>query len=287
LIASIAAAAGLLRGRLIAKERQRAFLREAELRTEAAEAKARAIQAENERKTLELEEARKLQLSMLPKTLPTLPNFDIAVYMQTANEVGGDYYDFKLDDDGTLTAAVGDATGHGLQAGTMVAATKSLFNSLAHMPHPVPILAEASHALKGMGFHNMYMAMTIAKFKERHVRLATAGMPYTLIYRAAIRYVEEVELKGLPLGSFSDIPYQWKDLKLNTGDAVLFMSDGFTEMFNAHGEVLGEERAKELLKEVGQHMPEQIIEHLVVAGKAWANGQPQKDDVTLVVVKVK
>jgi ligand-binding sensor domain-containing protein/serine phosphatase RsbU (regulator of sigma subunit) len=276
LIASIVAAERLHRARLLAKEREKAYLREAELRAEAAEAKARAIQAENERKTLELEEARKLQLSMLPKTIPALPNFDIAVYMQTANEVGGDYYDFKLDDDGTLTAAVGDATGHGLQAGTMVAATKSLFNSLAHMPHPVPILAEASHALRGMGFHNMYMAMTIAKFKERHMRLATAGMPYTLIYRAATRYVEEVELKGLPLGSFSDVQYQWKDLKLNAGDAVLFMSDGLPEMFNAQGEVLGEDRAKELLMEAGQSAPEQIIEHLVMAGKAWANGQPQK-----------
>ncbi|MCI0699058.1 SpoIIE family protein phosphatase [candidate division KSB1 bacterium] len=287
LIAGIVAVERLHRARLLAKEREKAYLREAELRAEAAEAKARAIQAENERKTLELEEARKLQLSMLPKTVPSLPNFDIAVYMQTANEVGGDYYDFMMHEDGTLTAAIGDATGHGLQAGTMVAATKSLFNSLAHMPHPVPILAEASHALRGMGFHNMYMAMTIAKFKERRLRLATAGMPYTLIYRAAARYVEEVELKGLPLGSFSDVQYQWKDLKLNTDDVVLFMSDGFSEMFNVDGEMLGEDRAKELLKEVGQSAPEQIIEHLVIAGKAWANGQPQNDDVTLVVVKVK
>jgi serine phosphatase RsbU (regulator of sigma subunit)/ligand-binding sensor domain-containing protein len=287
LVASIMATAGLLRARLLARERESAYLREAELRAEAAEAKARAIQAENERKTLELEEARKLQLSMLPKTIPALPNFDIAVYMQTANEVGGDYYDFMLHDDGTLTAAIGDATGHGLQAGTMVAATKSLFNSLAHIPHPVPILAEASHALRGMGFHNMYMAMTIAKFKERRMRLATAGMPYTLIYRAAARYVEEVELKGLPLGSFSEVQYQWKDLNLEAGDTVLFMSDGFTEMFNAENDILGEDRAKALLKEVGQEPPEQIIEHLVMAGKAWANGLPQNDDVTLVVVKVK
>jgi serine phosphatase RsbU (regulator of sigma subunit)/streptogramin lyase len=269
------------------RERQKLRLRESELRAQAAEAQARAIQAENERKTLELEEARKLQLSMLPKTIPALPDLDIAVYMQTANEVGGDYYDFMLHEDGTLTAAIGDATGHGLQAGTMVAATKSLFNSLAHMPHPVPILAEASYALKGMGFHNLYMAMTIAKFKDRRMRLAAAGMPYTLIYRAVSDHVEEIELKGMPLGSFSDIPYQWKELGLNTGDTVLFMTDGFTERFNERGEVLGEERARKLFEESGQRAPEQIIEHLVNAGKAWANGRPQNDDVTLVVVKVK
>jgi serine phosphatase RsbU (regulator of sigma subunit)/ligand-binding sensor domain-containing protein len=269
------------------REREKIRLRESELRAQAAEAQARAMQAENERQTLELEEARKLQLSMLPKTIPTLPNLDIAVYMQTAHEVGGDYYDFMLHEDGSLTAAIGDATGHGLQAGTMVAATKSLFNSLAHIPHPVPILAEASHALRGMGFHNLYMAMTIAKFKDHRMRLAVAGMPFTLIYRVALDRVEEVELKGMPLGSFSDIPYQWKEMSLSTGDTVLFMSDGLPERFNERGEVLGEERVKRLFEEAGHQSPEQIIEHLVDAGKAWANGQPQNDDVTLVVVKVK
>jgi sigma-B regulation protein RsbU (phosphoserine phosphatase) len=89
------------------------------------------------------------------------------------------------------------------------------------------------------------------------------------------------------LGSFSDVQYQCKDLILEVGDTVLFMSDGFTEMFNTQGEVLGDDRAKALLEEVGESAPEQIIEHLVMAGRTWANGQSQKDDVTLVVVKVK
>ncbi|MCW9066410.1 MAG: hypothetical protein OQJ78_08930, partial [Ignavibacteriaceae bacterium] len=64
--------------------------------------------AENERKTRELDQARKLQLSMLPKDIPTLPNYDIAVYMKTATEVGGDYYDFHVSNNNTLTAVVGD-----------------------------------------------------------------------------------------------------------------------------------------------------------------------------------
>ena len=68
----------------------------AELQAKAAEAQSRVIQAENERKTKELEEARELQLSMLPKELPKIDNLDIAVYMKTATEVGGDYYDFDL-----------------------------------------------------------------------------------------------------------------------------------------------------------------------------------------------
>ena len=82
--------------------------------------RAQAAEAENSRKSQELEEARKLQLALLPEKLPDLPNLQIAVYMKTATEVGGDYYDFYISADGTLNVAMGDATGHGMQAGTVV-----------------------------------------------------------------------------------------------------------------------------------------------------------------------
>ncbi len=244
------------------------------------------LKIDNARKTHELEQARRLQISMLPKTVPQLPNLEIAVYMQTATEVGGDYYDFKVHDDGILTVAIGDATGHGLHAGTVVAATKSLFNSLADEREPVQVLQKATKALKAMGFREMYMALTVAKFAGHHLQIAAAGMPFTLVYRAAGNSVEEVTIKGMPLGSFPNFPYQQKELGLNAGDTVLFMSDGFPEMFNQQGEILGEERAKAVFEETARESPEQIITHLVKAGITWANGRAQEDDVTFVAVKV-
>jgi hypothetical protein len=86
------------------------------------------IEAENEQHARELEGARQLQLSMLPRDVPQLPNVEIATLTRPATEVGGDYYDFHLGPDGALTIAIGDATGHGLRAGTVVTATKGLFN---------------------------------------------------------------------------------------------------------------------------------------------------------------
>jgi len=82
----------------------------------------------------ELEEARLLQLSMLPKSIPQIEKLEIDAYMNTASEVGGDYYDFSNIDDGSLNIAIGDATGHGMRAGIMVAVMKTLFitNSTHH-----------------------------------------------------------------------------------------------------------------------------------------------------------
>ena len=74
---------------------------------------------------------------------------------------------------------------------------------------------------------------------------------------------------------------------MNKGDTVLFMSDGLPEMFNTHGEMLGEERAKTLFKEAAGNPPQNILNHMVKAGEDWAKGQELKDDITFVVVKMK
>jgi serine phosphatase RsbU (regulator of sigma subunit) len=245
------------------------------------------LEAENARQSKELEEARQLQLSMLPKELPQHPHLEIGVFMKTATEVGGDYYDFKLHDDGTLTAVIGDATGHGMQAGTMVSATKSLFHALADEPAPVQFLKKSTEAIKAMGLKKMYMALSIAKFKDHHMHIAAAGMPFPLIYRSSTGQVEEVALKGMPLGGFANFPYKDKKFHLNQGDTVLFMSDGFEEMFNPQDEMLGVEQVKVLFKEIAANSPEEIIEHLKKAGEEWANGRDQEDDVTFVVIKIK
>ncbi len=245
------------------------------------------LEAENARKSQELEEARRIQQSMLPSAVPVLPELEIAVYMRPATEVGGDYYDFKLHDDGALTAAIGDATGHGMQAGAMVSATKGLFTAVADDPEPVRILKRGTKALKSMGLHRMFMALTVAKFRGKEIHIAAAGMPYPLVYRSKTGAVEEIELKGMPLGGFDDFPYQGKKLSLESGDTVLFMSDGLPEMFNHQNQLYGEHRVKDLLSVIGSNSPEEIVNALCLAGEEWADGRAQEDDVTFVVVKVK
>jgi len=252
------------------------------------ERKRHLIEAENNRRAHELEEARGLQLSMLPKTVPQLPNLEIAAYMKPATEVGGDYYDFHVGDDGTLTVAVGDATGHGLKAGTMVTAAKSLFETLAHTPDIPQIFNQSSRVLKRMNLRSLYMAMMIMKIKDNRLTVSVAGMPPVLLYRAATGCVEQLALTGMPLGSVKEFPYKQQELPLCVGDTLVLMSDGFPEMFNEAGEMIDYQRAKTLLEEIAQHnSPQEIINHFVRTGDEWAGARPQDDDVTFVVLKVK
>ena len=251
------------------------------------ERRRRDLEAENEQRARELEEARQLQLSMLPKNVPQLPHLEIAPYMKPAAEVGGDYYDFHLADDGTLTVAVGDATGHGLKAGTVVTAMKSLFRTFAAEPEIVPVFDRSSRVLKEMNLRSLFMGLTMIKLNGRRMRISSADMPPALIYRAETGSVEEVIIKAMPLGSVTGYAYRERELTLGCGDVVVLMSDGLPERFNRAGEMFDYSRTKESLTEAAALAPREIIERLVDAGEAWADGRPQDDDITFVALKVK
>ncbi len=291
---SIVAGDRFQRARVIRTEREAARRQEARLRTEAAElqaraaeAQAQALQAENDRKSQELEEARRLQLSMLPESVPWHPEVEIAAFMRTATEVGGDYYDFDIADDGTLTLAIGDATGHGTGAGTMVTATKSLFHLLSREHDVVEMLRLSTRALKRMRLKKLYMALALARLKGRNLDVAGAGMPPALVYRAAAGAVEEVALDGMPLGGQIRFPYTGRSVALEPGDTVVFMSDGLAETADAEAQPFGYERISEELAAIATRPPQEVIEHLVAAAESWADGAAHDDDMTFVVLRVK
>ena len=245
------------------------------------------LEVENTRKTEELEEARKLQMSMLPQDVPQLPNLKVAFKMQPATEVGGDYYDYNLTEDKRLTLAIGDATGHGMNAGLVVSAVKSLFKTSAPDADNLETLDRISQGIKSMNLKRLYMVMTLVTFNHDKLELAGAGMPPTLIYRANEDLVEEILLEGMPLGGFIGAERETASFELQPGDTLLFMSDGLPEMLNPENEMLDYPRTKELFAEVASQSPQAIIDHLFNAGISWAKGRPPEDDVTLVVMKVK
>ncbi len=245
------------------------------------------LEEANNRKSLELEEARQLQLGMLPNETPKLNNLEIAAYMETATEVGGDYYDFNIDEDGSLTVVVGDATGHGMKAGTIVTITKSLFNSSVADSNIVETFSKISKVIKDMKFRQLSMCLLMLKIKDYKLSISSAAMPPIFIYRSKSKSVDEILIKGMPLGAISNFPYSSEETKLQKGDNILLMSDGFPELMNGDGEIFGYERTRKLFGKIGNKKPDEIISKLNDAGKRWLNGREPDDDVTFVVLKVK
>lgn len=247
----------------------------------------RAVEEENKRRRNEFEEARKIQLSMLPKIIPQLKNLEIATYMKTATEVGGDYYDFYSTNDISLKIILSDATGHGLKAGTMVTVMKTLFTGMDEAEGLTDFLLRTSKNIKMLNLHLLYMCVLILKVENNKCTFTSAGMPPVFIYRKASNSVEKLLLKGMPLGSVLNYPYQIADTSLNSGDIVLLVSDGLTEMFDPDKELFGDDRVEDFLLNNSSLSPGDFISELKNVILNWTQTEFPSDDITVIVLKYK
>jgi hemoglobin-like flavoprotein len=252
-----------------------------------AEAQNKIIRAENERKTKELEDARQLQLAMLPRELPKISNLDIAVYMKTATEVGGDYYDFNVQENGVLNIGIGDATGHGLQAGTMITLMKGFFTSDVAKFNPKKFLEHCNGMIRDIKLGRILMSFSHLRFENNGLLISSAGMPPIYYYHKKNNRTEEIIIQGLPLGAMGSVSYKLVEKELNSGDTILLLTDGLPEQMNSHKVIFDYSRVLKYFDEIAENTPNEIINCLVQKADEWMDGQKQSDDITFVVMKVK
>lgn len=235
----------------------------------------------------ELEEARALQISMLPTEIPVVDDLDFAVYMKTASEVGGDYYDFSTAPDGSVNIAVGDATGHGMRAGIMVSIMKTLFISDSSRLNLAEFFKASNKTIKSLNLGRIMMAFTMLNIHGNRVRYVNAGMPPILIYRKSANSVNELENQFIPLGGLSDSDFHISEFEISSGDAILIQSDGFPELFNELDEQFGYEAVESEFQMVAEKPAAEIIDYFKSVILAWSAGTELLDDVTFVVIKKK
>ncbi len=243
------------------------------------------LETENERKTEELEKARRLQLSLLPKELPESEQFIVHAAMLTASEVGGDYYDVLLKKDGTQVWGIGDATGHGTEAGFVAAMTKTLFQSLAPTMKYDDCLREMSAKLKAAGLKKHFMCFGILALNKNIATWCSAGIPAAIQIRRKDNSVQFLESKGMPLGTVTGYPYQVNKVNFEPGDLVILLTDGLMEQKNAEREELGLDRIRECIQSLNSQTPDEIASTLMDLLNEWRGDVPQEDDVSIIVIK--
>ena len=247
--------------------------------------KAQQKAAEDKRKEEELEEARQFQLDMLPRETPSYLDLDISAAIQTASEVGGDYYDyFSQEDKKSLYVVVGDATGHGMTAGMMVSITKAGLYGIPSVP-PNEIATRLNRVIKAIDLGLNRMAFNMARFWEDRVEFTSAAMPPAYHYHAKTGEVDEILLGGLPLGSIKDETFSLEEIPFKSGDSLVFISDGLPEAANKENEMLGYEAVLKCVKENGEKNAESQKEALLDLGASWLGELQNQDDITIVVVK--
>ena len=244
---------------------------------------------ERERIEQELRVARLIQQTLLPKTLPELPGYDVAAYYQPAREVGGDFYDFLDLEDGRMGFVVGDVTDKGVPAALVMATTRTMLRAAAQrLDTPGEVLKRVNDVLVQEIPPNMFVTCLYAILEKESGRLVYANAGHDLPYRRRAgrsEGAEELRARGMPLGLMPGMGYEEKEILLEKGESVLFYSDGLVEAHDAQREMFGFPRLQGL---VGTHRSggSSLVSFLLselrrFTGEDWE----QEDDITLVTLE--
>jgi hypothetical protein len=232
----------------------------------------------------ELEVARQLQRDLLPSGTPDLPGWQVAHSYRTANEVGGDYYDFLPIDDRRVAIVIGDASGHGMAAGLLMATASAALKLAVEIdPSPERIALLLNRVLCRTGNRHSFMSLFYGVLDRPSGSLdyICAGHPFPLLRRADGSVVE-LGQGGLPLGVRADLMPPPSSVALGVGDTLVLYSDGLPEAIDRGADALGYDVIKRLVGAAGA--PATVLDRLLVALDTHRQSEPLLDDVCVVVL---
>src|SRR3954447_4076545 len=236
--------------------------------------------------------ARSIQTSVLPKSFE-LSGFDISAIMLPAEEVGGDFYEFRPITGGGAWIGVGDVTGHGVTSGLIMMMAQSMFTVLCEQNTNGTTPAKFLTLLNRAMFYNLkarldqdkFMTMVIARIHGDGRMVFAGAHTDLLVYRAKTGTVERIATEGLWLGVEEEIESMTTDqtVMLERGDVALFHTDGVTEARDAKGECHDVDRLTKQLISLQKRPASEIVTE--IAQVAWRWAETPSDDVSLMAVK--
>ncbi|MFG0286281.1 MAG: SpoIIE family protein phosphatase [Phycisphaerales bacterium JB039] len=242
------------------------------------------------RESLEL--AREVQQRLLPEGAPQVRGLEIAGLSQSADETGGDYYDYlDLSQWAAQSVAivVGDVTGHGVAPALLMATARGMLRSRATPPGPVgQLLTDVNARLCGDTSDGRFMTMLymIVDGRQRKVRWASAGHDPAIWYRASSGAFEELEGGDIPLGIIAEQEFQeFARGGFEAGDLLVIGTDGVWEARSPEGVMFGKQRLRDLVRAHAADPVEAIARAVLEALTAFRGDGAQADDITLVVVR--
>jgi phosphoserine phosphatase RsbU/P len=252
------------------------------------------VRRNEERIEKELRFAQRVQMALLPTEVPkSLHGVDVAGRFEPARELGGDIHDYIAPDSDTLVVAVGDVSGKGAPAALYGAFAAELVRSRTMRRRFAPDRFSVSGVLQVMNtilherqLEEYYCTLCYAffDFKAHTVTLSNSGLPYPI--RCTSDDCSQIELPGVPLGSFPGVTYDEVTLPLHRGDVLVFCSDGIFEAMNSTGEEFGAGRVCAIVRDNRAATARTIVDAIFDAVTSFQGNESRLDDMTAVAVRI-
>lgn len=243
---------------------------------------------EKEKLERELQLALEIQLSMLPRELPSVPGYEFGARMAPARVIGGDFFDFVPLDEDHLGIAIGDVSDKGIPAAIFMAMTRSLMRSEARLNEsPREALMGVNRHLLEMNDAGMFVTVLYGVLDRVTSRFsyARAGHTKPMIRRGGGSVVTPPAGAGQPLAVFTDPALDEQTVTLAPGELMLFYTDGVTDATDAEGSLFGLERMERTLAASSHRTAQNICDQFIETVSSYQDGQAQNDDITLVAVR--
>lgn len=245
--------------------------------------------AEKEVLRHELDIAAEIQRSLLPGACPQLERFDVAAESIPAREVGGDFYDFIPLSDGRWGVVIADASGKGVPAALLMALSRSLIRAYSQEdPSILRALRLANRFMLEDSRSGMFVTCFYAVVDPvgRGLTYVNAGHNPPVVARPE-GHVLMLPASGTPLGIIEDQGIVEETCQLQMGDVVVMYTDGVTEALSGYGEQFGMARLEKVARNSLEYPAAEVVRRILTAVKSFAAGQPQFDDMTVVVLKAR
>jgi len=247
----------------------------------------REVESQKDQLEHELKVVSEVQRKLLPKQLPVISGFELAVHYETSRYAGGDYYDVIELPDNRWGFLIADAEGHSAPAAVLMAMTCALFRSYpGSASDPAQVIRYLNEHLCKVADPSFMTALYSFYDANSHTMwIARAGQPLPMIYRASEKKAMELTSPGVyPLGIEPyDIEIPVTEIKLEPDDRFLIYTDGLTERFDMEGNTYGEERLLKLLATDSAHSPQEIVAAIMGDVEQFAGGRPADDDQALLL----
>jgi len=249
----------------------------------------REVQAQKDALERELEVVAKVQYDLLPKRLPEIKGMKLSAYYKTSRYAGGDYYDIIELPDERWGFMVADAEGHSTPAAVRMAMTCALLRGYpGAASNPDEVLKDLNKTLcKVVGMSFITAIFAVYDGRDNSLRIVKAGHMDPLLYRPSKGETVEIPCEGtyaMGIEQYDEVPVT--ETRLQSGDRLLFYTDGLTEQFNPEGEMYGLERLSQQLSKDHGDSPKEILDAIVDDAERFAKGLPADDDQALLLCVV-
>jgi serine phosphatase RsbU (regulator of sigma subunit) len=250
------------------------------------------VAVEKGRLEQELLTARRVQVGLMPRQMPTLPGWEFIARWRPARQVGGDYYDFIETEDGKLGLVIADVTDKGTPAALFMAFTRSIVRSnLDHAASPAAGITRANRLICKESEHGLFVTLFYGLIDP-----ATDTLTYVNAGHNPPALVSATKLSspitwlsgtGMPLGVEEDNAYQQAVVQFKAGDFLAMYTDGITEAVDTDDNQFGVDRLQQVLVLSRQNSSAEIVAALERAIELFTGGSPPNDDITLVIARRK